>query len=369
MSIDFYMPVKLISGENCVKSGGEIFKSFGENCLIVTGGRSAKLCGALNQTTDTLDKHSISYSVFSEVMENPTISMCRKGGQLAREHSAEFIIGIGGGSSLDAAKAIAIYAANPEFSASEIYERTIPAKALPVLLVGTTAGTGSEITGVSVLTDDIDRRKKSISGADCYAKVAFLNPRFTDSMPLDVTVSTALDALAHTVEGWFSPKSSELSEAFALLALQKVFKSLSDIIKYGKLPDKKARNELYYGSIYAGLALNITGAAFPHTLGYILTEDFGVPHGRACTAFMPTLIRRAQDVCKERLEKMMSAIGTEENEFLDTVKRLTDVKINIQDEKIKEYCKRWNSKSKNFLNSPGGFSQDDAHLAFKQLSE
>lgn len=367
MNIDFFMPARLVSGDKCVVTGGDIFKSFGNSCLIVTGSSSARLCGALEQVTETLQKHGISYSVFSEITQNPTVTSCLNGGQRAREHSADFIIGIGGGSPLDAAKAVAIFAANPEFSEADIYTRSIPAKALPVILVGTTSGTGSEVTGVSVLTDSSVGMKRSISGADCYAKVCFLNPRFTDSMPMDITVSTGLDALAHAVESWFSPKRSQLSEAYARLSLPKLYKGLSDIYKYDRLPGNKGRDALYYASIYAGLALNITGAAFPHTIGYVLTEDFGVSHGKACTAFMPTLISRAQDYCGDRLNSLLSVIGTDENGFMDTVKGLTDVIINIPDEKIEKYCKRWNSKTKNFLNSPGGFSEGEAYKAIKAL--
>lgn len=369
MGIDFYMPAYVVSGEDCVKKGGEIFKSFGESCLIVTGGRSARLSGALRQVTKVLSAQGISFTVFSEITQNPTISSCRTGGQAAREQAADFIIGIGGGSPLDAAKAVGIYAANPNFSASDIYKRTIPAKALPVILVGTTAGTGSEVTGVSVLTDDSVGMKRSISGADCYARVSFLNPRFTDSMPLSVTVSTALDAFAHAAEGWFSPKRSEISDAYALLALPKIYRALKEIFASNKLPDIKTRDELFYASIYAGLALNITGAAFPHTLGYVLTEDFDVPHGKACAVFMPVLTQRAAKFSPDRLCELLSVLETDEKELLRVICGLVNLDIKMTDSQIKEYCERWNSDNKNFLNTPGGFSLKDAAFALGSLSK
>lgn len=368
MKLDFYMPVRLVSGELCVKTGGDIFKSYGNRCLIVTGGRSAKISGALDAVLTVLSKENISHSIYSEISENPTVTSCRIGGEKAREQKADFIIGIGGGSPLDAAKAIAIFAANENFTNGDIYKRSIPAKALPVLLVGTTSGTGSEVTGVSVLTDDDTNMKKSISGEDCYAKVAFLNPRYADTMPLTVTVSTGLDALSHTVEGWFSPRRTEISKAFGSFALKQIFQQLSDIYKYDRLPNKKGRDELFYGAIYAGLSLNITGASFPHVLGYALTEDFGVSHGRACTAFMPYLVKRAGEFCKNRLDEMLNILGTDEDGFLEIVKGLTNIRLNISEEKIKEYSKRWDSLNKNFINSPGGFTVYDASLALKSLS-
>lgn len=369
MNLDFYMPVRLISGESSIKTGGEIIKSYGNKCLIVTGGRSAKISGALDVVLSVLSKEKISYSIYSEIAENPTVTSCRIGGEKAREQNADFIIGIGGGSPLDAAKAIAIFAANESFNNADIYTRSIPAKALPVLLIGTTSGTGSEVTGVSVLTDDAVNMKKSISGEDCYAKAAFLNPRFTDTMPLTVTISTGLDALSHTVEGWFSPKRSDTAKAFGVFALEQIFPTLIDIYKYDRLPNKKGRDALFYGSIYSGLSLNVTGASFPHTLGYALTEDYGVSHGRACTAFMPFLIKRAGEFCKNRLDEMMNILGTDEEGFMEVVKGLTNIRLNISDERIEEYCKRWDNKNKNFINSPGGFTVLDARMALKSLSE
>lgn len=369
MNMDFYMPVRLVSGELCVKTGGNIFKSYGSKCLIVTGGRSAKISGALHAVLSVLSEKDISYSIYSEIAENPTVTSCRIGGEKAREQNADFIIGIGGGSPLDAAKAVAIFAANEEFRNEDIYKRSIPAKALPVLLIGTTSGTGSEVTGVSVLTDDAVNMKKSISGEDCYANVAFLNPRFTDTMPLTVTISTGLDALSHTVEGWFSPKRSDIAKSFGTLALGQIFGQLTDIYKYDKLPNKKGRDALFYGSIYSGLSLNITGASFAHTLGYVLTEDFGISHGRACTAFMPFLIKRAGEFCKNRLDEMLNILGTDEDSFLEIVKGLTNIRLNISAEEIEKYCERWDNKNKNFINSPGGFTVSDVSLALKSLSE
>ncbi len=368
MGIDMYMPVRLISGENCVKTGGAVFKALGKSCLIVTGGHSAEQSGALKQVTEVLEKEGIRYAVFSEITENPSVSSCKKGGDKAFEQRAEFIVGIGGGSPLDAAKAVAIFAANPDYGALDIYHRTIPAKRLPVVLIGTTAGTGSEVTGVSVLTDDSVRMKRSISGPDCYAHTAFLNPRFTDSMPMSVTVSTGLDALAHAAEGWLAPRSTELSRAYGSLALQRLFNALFEIYRYDKLPGKSQRDELYEASIYAGLSLNLTGAAFPHTLGYVLTEDYGIPHGRACTAFLPALIRRANVYCRDRLWDMYYAMGTDEDEFIEMVSVLTNVRVSIPEEKCAEYCKRWDGKNKNFINSPGGFNEKDAYLVLRDLA-
>ncbi|MCD7774834.1 MAG: iron-containing alcohol dehydrogenase, partial [Clostridiales bacterium] len=274
--------------------------------------------------------------------------------------NADFIIGIGGGSPLDASKAAAIYASNPKMKPLEIYTRTDTNAPLPLVLVGTTAGTGSEVTGVAVLTDSENGMKRSISGKDCYAKTAFCDYGYTMSVPYDFTVSTALDALAHTVESYFSKVSNSMSELYAEKALPLLWENLKKLDKNKNTPDETMREELYIGSIYAGLALNITGTCFPHTMGYVLTEDFNIPHGKACTAFMTDYLNIAVRQLPEKAERLFSVAGTDFSEFTATVDRLTDVRISMTEEQIEQYGERWAAPVKNFNRTPGNFTKDTA---------
>lgn len=367
MSFNIYMPARIISGENCVCENDKIFTNYGKSCLIVTGGSSAEKSGALKDVTQALSKYSISYEIFDGVKQNPRASDCIKAGEKARKIGADFIVGIGGGSPLDSAKAIAICAKNPEYDIKGLYGRNIPSKALPVILVGTTSGTGSEVTGVSVLTNDETGMKKSISGADCYAAVSFLDSKYTFSMPYDVTVSTALDAFSHAVEGWFSPKCTAIPEAYARTALPLIFRGLDFLNKTKTAPDKKLRDDLYMGSVYAGLELNICGAAFPHTVGYILTENFSISHGKACTAFMPYFLKKAERYAPERLGELLKILGTSLSRLEAVIKELTDVKgIKAENAQLEEWCSRW-GYVKNFDNTPGGFTNKEAVEALTEL--
>ena len=173
MISNIYMPARCIVGRGCVEQSGGIFVSAGKRCLIVTGRSSARLSGALGDAEKALQGAGISYDIFDGIGANPLVSACCAAGKRARDIGAEFILGIGGGSVLDASKAIAIYAADPSLAPMDIYKREYSGTPLPVLLIGTTAGTGSEVTGVAVLTNDETGAKKSISGADCYAAVSF----------------------------------------------------------------------------------------------------------------------------------------------------------------------------------------------------
>lgn len=355
-----YMPVKVICGYDCVKRHADIWKAAGKCCLLVTGKTGAAKCGALSDVCRILDDLSISYRIFSEINENPTVESCYNAGLIVREMNADFIVGIGGGSALDASKAVAIFASNPELDCKTIYSRQIPACRLPLYLVGTTAGTGSEVTGVSVLTD-VNGFKKSISGADCYSVVSFCDAKYTETANYNITVSTALDAYAHALESYFSETSDNISELYALQALKLLWPNLKKLNESKTCDiDSDMRNELYAASLYAGLAINITGTAFPHTAGYILTEIFSVPHGKACTAFHPQLMDKAEKYRPEKFGTVCDLFETDKKGINNLIRSLTDVHICINRNEAVQYCKRWTSAVKNFDRTPGGYTPMEA---------
>ena len=358
--LNSYMPVKVICGTDCVKNNAEIWRNAGKYCLLVTGKTGAAKCGALTDVCGVLDELNIKYRIYSEINENPTVESCYNAGMIAREINADFIVGIGGGSALDAAKAVAIFAGNPEFDCKSIYARSVPARRLPLYLVGTTAGTGSEVTGVSVLTDT-NGFKKSISGADCYSVVSFCDAKYTTTANYNITVSTALDAYAHALESFFSNTANNISEIFALQALKLIWQNLKRLNenKFGSV-DADMRKELYAASLYAGLAINVTGTAFPHTAGYILTEIFAVPHGKACTAFHPQLLDKAEKYRPEKFRTVCELFKTDKNGINGVIGSLTDVHICITREDAESYCDRWTTAVKNFDRSPGGYTPVEA---------
>lgn len=363
-----YINSKVISGKNCVIENANMLSGFGKKCLIVTSGSAAEKSGALSDVTGALNTCGIEYCIFNKITANPLVSTVIEGGKVARDFGADFIFGIGGGSPLDASKAVAICACNPEYDINGLYNRKIPSKALPVVLLGTTSGTGSEVTGVSVLTNDNNMQKKSISGGDCYASLVFADSKYTYSMGYDVTVSTALDAFAHAVEGWFSPKCDEIATTYAKLALPKIYNGLKVLLENKKVPDEETRDELYYGSLFAGLELNICGAAFPHTVGYVLTENFNIPHGKACTAFVPFFLGKAKRADFERFLNLLSLLGENEVKVIKTIKELTNVKdLGASESQVDQWCLRWDDNVKNFKNSPGGFTVEEAKKALNEL--
>ena len=354
------MPVKCVWGDNAVSENSALFAELGKKCLIVTGKSGAKLSGALGDAVSALDSQGISYMLFDGISENPLVSSCFSAGCAARECKAEFILGIGGGSVLDACKAIAIYASNPELAPMDIYLREYSSKPLPVALIGTTAGTGSEVTSVAVLTNDETGRKKSISGADCYAAISFCDPKYTCSLPRKSTVSTALDAFAHAVEGFFTPKCNGIVRLYAEKCIPELYRCLKSLSESDSV-NPELRKPLYYSSINAGLVINTCGTAFPHPLGYVLTENYGVPHGEACAAFFAPFIDRCAAFAPEKFADFVRM--TDEAEAVKAVvASLTDLSgISISKDAAEKYALRWQSViPKNFTASPGGLTQREA---------
>lgn len=354
MSFNTDTPIKVLGGNEIIKRNAGEFERFGKKCLIVTGGKSALLSGALTDVAAALESVNIRYEIFDKIGENPKTAACCMAGEEARKFDADFIIGIGGGSPLDSAKAVAVYAANENFLPDDIYTCEIKNEPLPVILVGTTAGTGSEVTGISVLTANTGK-KKSVKGKNYYASLAFADGRYTYSVPYSVTVSTALDVLAHSVEAYLSSAATEEAKEYAEKALPVVWSELKRLYFERTLPTNEAREMLYDASLFAGQALNICGTCFPHTMGYFLTEKYNIPHGKACAVFLPDFLKRGMEYKMQETDSIFKLLNTNFDTFKDIVSSLADVRITVPVEQVDAYLPFWQSV-KNFDNSPGGFN-------------
>ncbi len=364
-AFNFYMPVNILSGEDVLNQNKSIFSETGKKCLIVTGKASAKKSGALDDIINLFNELHIEYEIYDKITENPLTVDCYNGGKLARDINADFVVGIGGGSPLDAAKAVCVYATNEHIIDDDIYTVSVEKSPLPLVLVGTTSGTGSEVSGVSVLTRK-DGRKQSVSGKNYYAKYAIADAKYTYSMPFGVTVSTALDALCHAVESMFSPRADFLSKEFSLLSAKMIYPLLYKMRDTKELPNEKERNILYFASLYAGFALNKGGTGFPHGMGYALTEDFNVPHGLACAVFLPQYLKEAEKADSELYSSLMDAMNTDFKSLNSLFCDFCSFDFKVSDEQIANYVERW-ATLKNFKNSPTDFNNEDAGELVQKL--
>lgn len=364
-AFNFYMPVNILSGKDPLSENKGIFNELGNKCLIVTGKTSAKKSGALDDVIKVFSELNVEYAIFDDITENPLTTDCYLAGKAARDMNADFVLGIGGGSPLDAAKAVCVYATNEHIVDDDIYTAKVENAPHPLVLIGTTSGTGSEVSGVSVLTKK-DGKKQSISGKNYYARYVVANPEYTYSMPFSVTVSTALDALCHAVESMFSPRADFLSKEFALMSAKILYPLLDKMHKTKAPPCSDDRNALYFASLYAGFALNKGGTGFPHGMGYALTEDFGVPHGLACAVFLPQYLKEAEKADSALCKELYSVMGTDFDSLNALFKDFCTFDFKISNEQVKGYVERW-ATLKNFKNSPTDFNNEDAGKLVRNL--
>ena len=369
MKIDFYMPVKIISGIGCVGDNYKLF-SLGNHALIVTGRHSAVKSGALADVTFALEKNGIEYTVYSEIGENPLLSACYAGGQKAHECGADFVIGIGGGSAMDAAKAVAAFATNPEITDMELFSDNLK-PSLPIIEIPTTAGTGSEANWIAVLSLDGKAKKKSFKSLCSFAKYAFVDPKYTYSLSAAYTVSTALDAYCHCIESYLSPKSTGITRMMAAEGAKGIWNILSGIS-----PDKsncvvftpEQREILINSSCFAGIAINGAGTGFPHPLGYNLTMYKNIPHGRACAVFTGEYINynMRTDEGKALLNEFAERTGADISEIAEVIPTLANVHPSISDEEIDLFISQV-SGAGNYANSPYVISTDEMRDIYRKL--
>lgn len=355
MDFTLHMPANVKSGDGCVLKNSGLIKSITRRCMIVTSPHAAKASGALDDLIKALEKENISYAVFDQIKENPLVETCMLAGKAAKYFHADCIIGIGGGSPLDAAKAVAVFAQNEGLGLADFYKRNWEKPALPIILIGTTAGTGSEVSATAVLTQP-SGMKKSVTDDSMYATLVLADPKYTRSMNRAVSVSTALDALCHAVEGFLSPRCTDIPMYCAKVAIPMLWQGILELQKYDT-PGPALRERLYYGSLWAGLVMNALGTSMPHPLGYVLTEEFDVPHGRACAAFLPRLVLTAMEHSAERAAALFDMCGCDYETIEKTLLSLSDTAGIRMNEALIERCRaRWKDGVKNFKNVPGGFT-------------
>ncbi len=338
--MDYFMPTRLFTGADCIGQHADALHALGTSCVVVTGKHAAKASGALDDVERALASHDITCCVWDGVTENPPVSACIEAGRYAAQNGARFVLGIGGGSALDAAKAVAVFATNPTLDEAGFYAKSWANEPAPIALVGTTAGTGSEVTKVSVLTDSA-ARKHSIHDDRFYAAVAFGDSRYTRSCTRAVTLSTGVDILAHATESYFSRKADEISRAFAVRAIRGAVGPLAVAVAGDKLTDGQ-RRALYEASILGGLAINTTGTCYPHNVGYFLTENYGVTHGFACATFLPDMLVRVRAADPAYAAAFYEEIGSSEEAYVNLLGQcLPTQDIHLSEAEIESLLPRW----------------------------
>ena len=278
--MQLYMPTKMYSQKDCVLAHGKELRALGTKAMIVTGKTSAVKTGALADVLQALE--DVPYVIFDRIEENPSIETAVEAQKIAVAEKVDFFIGIGGGSAMDAAKAISLLAKNYPMGEEILYDPAV-LPYYPVVCVPTTCGTGSEATPYAILTIHKKQTKKSISHR-IYPEIALLDDKYLRSLPRSILVNTCVDALAHLLESFLNTNSNELNRVYSRegLCLWRTFRE--------RLLEDKVTEEDYrvmlHASMLAGLAITHTGTSLPHGLSYAVTYHLGIPHGKAVGIFL-----------------------------------------------------------------------------------
>lgn len=298
--------------------------------------------GVTKKVTDLLDKANIKYTLYTNIKPNPTIENVTSGVKACKEFNADCIVAIGGGSSMDTAKAIGIIITNPEFSDVRSLEGVAPTKkpCLPIIAVATTAGTAAEVTINYVITDVEKKRKFVCVDPHDMPIVAIVDPDMMSSMPKGLTASTGMDALTHAIEGYITKGAWEMSDMFHIKAIELISKNLRKAVAN----DPDGREGMALGQYIAGMGFSNVGLGIDHAMAHTLSAYYDIPHGVACAMLLPIAMEFNKEATGSKYKDIAIAMGVDvsnmnQKEYrqaaIDAVKKLSiDVGIPTKCEKI-----------------------------------
>jgi len=307
-AFSYSMPTRIVLERGAIENLGELIPK-AENVTVVTGRSFARRTGLCDRLESILRKAGAREVSFASASPNPTVSEVEAAGRLARESRAELVIGLGGGSAMDAAKAAAVIATNDSPLMELFPIHRFEHAPLPLVCIPTTAGTGSETTQYAIINNDEGTDKLNLNSPRTFPILALLDPELSVTMPKDVTAETGLDALSHAIEGYITRRSQPLADCIALESIGAVRENLPLAVRDGENID--ARAGMLYAAALAGIVIAQSGTTVLHALGYYLTLRYGVPHGRANGALLGHFFRLVEGACPEKITKIYSIFDAE----------------------------------------------------------
>lgn len=268
--------------------------------------------GVAKKVTDILDKEGIAYQLYSDIKANPTIENVQHGVEEFRACGADCIIAIGGGSSMDTAKAVGIIITNPEYADVRSLEGVAPTKnkCVPIIAVPTTAGTAAEVTINYVITDVEKKRKFVCVDAHDIPVVAVVDPDMMATMPKSLTAATGMDALTHAIEGYITKGAWELSDMFHIKAIEIIARSLRAAVNN----EQSGRDGMALGQYVAGMGFSNVGLGVDHSMAHTLSAYYDTPHGKACAILLPAVMAYNAEYTGDKYRDIARAMGVEGTE-------------------------------------------------------
>ena len=298
---------EIIFGKGAIAQLADTVKKVGGTRPLVVIDKNLTKTVLKDEVATVLKKAKISYALFAEVEGEPPLELADKGAKVALSEKCDCVIGIGGGSAMDAAKAIAVVAGNKGKAVDYLGLNKVPGPGLPKIMVPTTAGTGSEVTFTAVFIRKDLRKKEGMNSPYLYPEIALLDPVLTLSLPPEPTAATGMDALCHAIESYTSIIANPMSEMFSLEAISLISENLRTCVHNGS--DLEAREQMLLGSLYAGIGLANAGVTAVHSLSYPLGGYFGIAHGVANTMLLPGVMAYNLPGALEKFAIVADAMG------------------------------------------------------------
>jgi len=291
-SFDYYQPTDIRFGWGRVKEVGDIVAQFGEKCLLVTVPVVDVLAPVFEKVKNSLEDGGVEVFHFDDVVPNPTTDSVNKGVEMAIKNKVDIVLGVGGGSSMDTAKAIAVGATHEgeAWDYRLFSDKKITEKRLPIIAITTTSGTGSQVTPVSVVTNSTEKSKFALVDKLLCPKVSIVDPQLMVTVPKHITASTGFDVFTHAFESYIHKDASVYTDMHALEAIKRVVKYLSVVLEDGS--NKEARTEMAWADTLAGLCISNAGTTLPHGIGMAIGGHVpNIMHGQVLAIMYPEFMR------------------------------------------------------------------------------
>ena len=318
----FQVVPEIVYGEGAISRLGNLTKRFGDKALLVADPGIIE-AGLHKPMLDSLDNENIQAFTFSDIEPEPWVETADEAGRIAKNEGCVCVIGVGGGSAMDVAKAASVLATNPGKASEYQGLELVKSPGLPKIMIPTTAGTGSEVTFTAVLSRKEPKMKAGINGKYLFPDIAILDPMLTLSLPPETTATTGMDAMTHAVEAYTSSQASPLSDITAREAIKLIGKILRSAVNEGK--NKSARANMLMGSLLAGIALANAGVGAVHALAYPLGGSFRIPHGVANGLLLSYVMKFNAGECRDKycqIAKLLSesSPGSSPEEAVSAIK-------------------------------------------------
>jgi alcohol dehydrogenase class IV len=367
ISFNYYLPANIAFGCGKANQVGELTKPYGKKALIVTGGSSAKKSGLYDRVNKSLIESGLETVLFDKVKQNPLTTTAIKGAEFARDNGCDVVVAVGGGSIMDCAKAIAFLAVNSGDINDYIYNKLHSENALPLVLIPTTCGTGSEGNGFAVLTNPDNGDKKSLRCNAIIAKVSIVDPECMMTMPKSVLASVGFDALCHSMEAYTSKIAQPFTDALSLYAIKLLAENLVNV--YNNPDDIEGWEKITLASTIGGMVINTAGVTLAHGMEHPASGLRDIVHGRGLAALTPTILEASYKGNEAKFTDIAKAFGgNTAQDCAGKVRELLkaiDLECTLSDLGIKAEDIPWMAKNctkvsaASIANNPVVFSEDE----------